>query len=147
MGPAPSCFASGETSQTHTNESLTTVVVLGLPRCLDLQGFLGVTESSGFGAAWDFANMPQNRTEGEYRGYAFLNLKSHSLAVEFKEAMNGLMWDASTHDELTTPNLGPSRASWAHVQGLQANMAQSELRGAEDLQEDLRRLAAAHLPA
>jgi len=122
VDPALSCFASGKTSKTHTNASLTTVVVLGLPRCIDLQGFLGVTESSGFGAAWDFANVPQS-TGGENRSYAFLNLKNHTLAVEFMEAMNGHMWHTKKHDEFTPLVFGPSRASWADVQGWEANMA------------------------
>merc|ERR1712032_1335822 len=62
------CFsASSETFGTHKTASLTTVVVMGLPRCIDLEGFLAVVKSLGFGEAWDLVNLPEDRAGGKNR--------------------------------------------------------------------------------
>jgi len=123
---APVCPGSGETSKTDKDATPTTVAVNNLPRCLDLRLFLEEIKSTGFGSAWNFANMPEDRTGGKNRGYAFLNLHNHNLAVEFMNVMNGHLWDTQTHDEIATPVFQPSTASWAKVQGLEANTANLE---------------------
>jgi len=109
-----------------STEVLTTVVVRNLPRFFVIEDLVKVILSLKFAEAdFDFINMHEDRKGGQNRGYAFVNWVSHSVAKRFSEAMTGYVWDARLH-KLPIKDVEPATTSWAHLQGLQANLALAE---------------------
>eukprot|EP00419_Tripos_fusus_P007738 CAMPEP_0172696940 /NCGR_PEP_ID=MMETSP1074-20121228/28399_1 /TAXON_ID=2916 /ORGANISM="Ceratium fusus, Strain PA161109" /LENGTH=168 /DNA_ID=CAMNT_0013517757 /DNA_START=223 /DNA_END=729 /DNA_ORIENTATION=+ len=73
-----------------------------------------------FPATIDYLNLPEDKKGGLNRGYAFVNLVSHEIAVQFKETMEGHAWQhADPQGSIQQP---PATTSWAFLQGFDANI-------------------------
>jgi len=76
----------------------------------------------GFRNSLDFINMHEDKKGNKNRGYAFLNFRDHSTAARCLEALNGHVWYTEGLECPAKP-AEPALATWAYVQGLEANMA------------------------
>jgi RNA recognition motif-containing protein len=112
-------------AECRETQTLTTVVVKNVPRSYNLKDLVIVIENLGFRNSFNFVNMHEDKSRGKNRGYAFLNFHTHTTAAQFLEAINGHGWEDKGPESPNKP-VEPAWSVWAHVQGLEANVALSK---------------------
>ncbi|CAK0899473.1 unnamed protein product [Prorocentrum cordatum] len=97
------------------NKRCTTLLLRNIPCGVTRDEFINAMNGEGFEGAYDFVYVPIDFKTHQSKGYAFVNLISEELAINFSSAFNGFTkWPIRCRKLCTV--------TWSCVQGFQANV-------------------------
>jgi len=79
----------GNESATPLKDNRTTVMMRNFPNNFSRQMLLDLLKDQGFAGCYDFVYLPIDFQSNSGLGYAFVNLISHDIAVDFSEHFTG----------------------------------------------------------
>jgi RNA recognition motif 2/RNA recognition motif. (a.k.a. RRM, RBD, or RNP domain) len=105
-----------EATPSISDQFWTTIMLRHIPNKYSQPCLLRAIDQKGFKGAYDFFYLPADFRNAANVGYAFINLRSHEIALAFIDAFTGYRLPALRSSKVCD-------VSWARIQGIDANVA------------------------